>query len=253
MGLLDNRVVIVTGAAGGIGSATADVLYEQGAIVVAVGRDDDEVASLASVRRDARWYPLQMNVADEHSVKRGVGEVVAQWDRIDGLVNNAGVLIPNDVPNSTVDEFDAIFSVNVRGTYLCCRTVLPSMTARGSGSIVNIGSINSIGAEKKLALYAASKGAVLMLTKAIALDHAAQGVRANVVCPGFVDTPLNVPHYEMLGGRGELERSLPDFQPIGRPIEPREIGGPVAFLLSDLASAITGTAVVVDGGVLAKA
>jgi meso-butanediol dehydrogenase / (S,S)-butanediol dehydrogenase / diacetyl reductase len=127
------------------------------------------------------------------------------------------------------------------------------MLAQASGSIVNIGSINSIGAEKRLALYTASKRAALMLAKAIAIDHAAQGVRVNVVCPGFVDTSLNVPHYEMLGGREELERSLPDFQPIRRPIEPREIGGPVAFLLSDLASAVTGTAAVVDGGVLAKA
>lgn len=252
MKLLGDRIVIVTGAAGGIGSATADVLHEHGATVIAVGRDDEEVASLTG-RQDQRWYPLQMDVADEASVTRGVAEVLEQFARIDGLVNNAGILIPNDVPTSTVSEFDRIFSVNVRGTYLCCRAVLPSMITRGSGSIVNIGSINSIGAESKLALYTASKGAVLMLTKAIAVDHAAQGVRANVVCPGFVDTPLNVPHYEMLGGREELERSLPAFQPIGRPVEPREIGGPVVFLLSDLASAMTGTAVVVDGGVLAKA
>jgi len=127
------------------------------------------------------------------------------------------------------------------------------MIEQHAGSIVNIGSINSIGAEKRLALYVASKGAILMLTKAIALDHAHQGVRANVVCPGFVDTPINVPHYEKLGGRDELERSLADFQPIGRPIETREIAGPIAFLLSDSSTAMTGSAVIVDGGALAKA
>ena len=134
-------------------------------------------------------------------------------------MNSAGVLVPNDLPSSSLEEYDRIFDVNVKGTYLCCRAVLPTMISQGRGSIVNVGSVNSIGAEKKLALYVASKGAVLMLTKAIALDHAHQGVRANVVCPGFVDTPLNVPHYEMLGGRDVLERSLIDFQPIGRPIE----------------------------------
>jgi NAD(P)-dependent dehydrogenase (short-subunit alcohol dehydrogenase family) len=138
-------------------------------------------------------------------------------------------------------------------TYLCCRAVLPTMIAQKSGSIVNVGSINSIGAERKLALYVASKGAVLMLTKAIALDHAIDGVRANVICPGFVDTPLNVPHYEMLGGREELERTLVDFQPIGRPLETREIAEPIAFLLSDGASGMTGAAIVVDGGALAGA
>ncbi|MDT5289674.1 MAG: hypothetical protein QOF88_4563 [Mycobacterium sp.] len=253
MGLLDHKIVLITGAAGGIGSATADVVYEQGATVIPTGRDDSELAAISAVRDDARWHPIQLNVTDEASVNRGFADALAQFGRLDGLVNNAGVLIPNDVPSSTLAEFDAIFGVNVRGTYLCCRAALPIMIEQHTGSIVNVGSINSIGAEKKLALYAASKGAILMLTKAIALDHAHQGVRANVVCPGFVDTALNVPHYEMLGGRSELERSLADFQPIGRPIETREIAEPIAFLLSDASSAMTGSAMLVDGGVLAKA
>jgi meso-butanediol dehydrogenase / (S,S)-butanediol dehydrogenase / diacetyl reductase len=253
MGLLDGKIVVITGAAGGIGSATADVVYEQGATVIPAGRDDAELTALSAVRDDPRWRPIQMNVTDEASVARGFADVLAQFGSVDGLVNNAGVLIPNDIPSSTLAEFDTIFGVNVRGTYLCCRAALPIMIEQHTGSIVNIGSINSIGAEKKLALYVASKGAILMLTKAIALDHAHQGVRANVVCPGFVDTPLNVPHYEMLGGRNELERSLADFQPIGRPIETREIAEPIAFLLSDASSAMTGSAVLVDGGVLAKA
>jgi meso-butanediol dehydrogenase/(S,S)-butanediol dehydrogenase/diacetyl reductase len=253
MGNLDGKVVVITGAAGGIGSATADVVYEQGGVVVPAGRDDSELAAIAAVRDDPRWNPITMDVTDEASVNGGFADLVARFGRLDGLVNNAGVLIPNEVPASTVAEFDAIFGVNVRGTYLCCRAALPFMIEQRAGSIVNIGSINSIGAEKKLALYVASKGAILMLTKAIALDHAHQGVRANVVCPGFVDTPLNVPHYELLGGRDELERSLADFQPIGRPIGTREIAEPIAFLLSDGASAMTGSAMIVDGGVLAKA
>jgi meso-butanediol dehydrogenase / (S,S)-butanediol dehydrogenase / diacetyl reductase len=253
IGPLDGKIVVLTGAAGGIGSATADVLYEQGATVIPTGRDATEVAALSGLRGDTRWHPIQIDVADETSVTSGFGEVLDRFGRVDGLVNNAGVLIPNDIPSSTLAEFDAIFGVNVRGTYLCCRAVLPAMIAQRGGSIVNIGSINSIGAEKRLALYVASKGAILMLTKAIALDHARQNVRANVVCPGFVDTPLNVPHYEMLGGRAELERSLADFQPIGRPIRTREIADPIAFLLSDASSAMTGSAIIVDGGVLAKA
>jgi meso-butanediol dehydrogenase / (S,S)-butanediol dehydrogenase / diacetyl reductase len=253
MGELTGKVIVVTGAAGGIGSATVDILHEQGATVIPTGRDEREVTALAAVRQDDRWHPVQVDVAVEASVRQGFAGVLKRFGRIDGLVNNAGVLIPNEVPDSSLGEFDAIFGVNVRGTYLCCRAVLPAMITQGAGSIVNVGSINSIGAEKKLALYVASKGAVLMLTKAIALDHAHQGVRANVVCPGFVDTPLNVPHYEMLGGRAELESSLAEFQPIGRPIDTREVGDPIAFLLSDRASAMTGTAVIVDGGVLAKA
>ena len=253
MGLLDGKLIIITGAAGGIGSATADVLHEEGATVVAVGRDTSEVALIASARSDDRWHPTELDVTDPDAVDRVFTAVIEGFGRIDGLVNNAGVLIPHDVPSSSLREFDAIFGVNVRGTYLCCRAALPAMIAQGAGSIVNIGSINSIGAEKQLALYVASKGAVLMLTKAIALDHAHQGVRANVVCPGFVDTPFNVPHYELLGGREQLERSLSEFQPIGRPIEAREVAHPIAFLLSDRSSAMTGSAVLVDGGVLAGA
>ena len=253
MGLLDGKVVIITGAAGGIGSATADVVYEQGAVVVPTGRDGSELALISAVREDPRWHPIVLDVSDEASVTSAFADVATRFGRLDSLVNNAGVLIPHEVPDSTLAEFDAIFGVNVRGTYLCCRAALPIMIEQNAGSIVNVGSINSIGAEKKLALYVASKGAVLMLTKAIALDHAHQGVRANVVCPGFVDTAINVPHYEMLGGRDELERSLADFQPIGRPIETREIAEPIAFLLSDASSAMTGTAMIVDGGVLAKA
>jgi meso-butanediol dehydrogenase/(S,S)-butanediol dehydrogenase/diacetyl reductase len=236
VGLLDGKVVIITGAAGGIGSATADVVYEQGAVVVPTGRDGSELALISAVREDPRWHPIVLDVSDEASVTSAFADVATRFGRLDGLVNNAGVLIPHEVPDSTLAEFDAIFGVNVRGTYLCCRAALPIMIEQNAGSIVNVGSINSIGAEKKLALYVAH-----------------QGVRANVVCPGFVDTAINVPHYEMLGGRDELERSLADFQPIGRPIETREIAEPIAFLLSDASSAMTGTAMIVDGGVLAKA
>jgi len=137
--------------------------------------------------------------------------------------------------------------------FLGSKYAIPELLKAGGGSIVNFGSIKSIGAEKLLTTYPARKGAVLTLTKAIALDFGAQGIRANTVCPGFVDTPLNVPHYEALGGREALEAGLPDFQPIGRAIEPIEIAHSVAFLLSDHSTAITGTAFVVDGGVLAGA
>jgi meso-butanediol dehydrogenase/(S,S)-butanediol dehydrogenase/diacetyl reductase len=253
MELLTGKIIVITGAGGGIGSATASFLHEQGAIVIPTFRDEQELDRLRNIVDGPRWWPIVLDVSDEIAVEHAFSQIIGQHGRIDGLVNNAGVLIPNDIPSSSIAEFNKIFDVNVRGAYLCCRAALPHMISQGRGSIVNIGSINSFGAEKQLALYAASKGAILMLTKAMALDHAQQGIRANLVCPGFVDTPLNVPHYEKLGGRLELERTLPDFQPIGRAIEPREIAGPVAFLLSDLSTGMTGSALVVDGGVLAKA
>ncbi|MFI7067503.1 SDR family NAD(P)-dependent oxidoreductase [Kribbella sp. NPDC050124] len=253
MGSVDGKVVIVTGAAGGIGVAIAEDLYREGATVVATARKKEQVDELAELHSDDRWLAVDLDVTDAAGFSAVIDDVVRRFGRLDGLVNNAGVLVPNDVPNSTVEEYDRHFDVNVKGVYLGCKYAIPVMLAGGGGSIVNFGSINSLAAESQLALYTASKGAVLMLTKAIALDHAAAGIRANTLCPGFVDTPLNVPHYTKLGGREALEEGLPAFQPIGRAIEPREIAQPVTFLISDASTAITGTAFVVDGGVLSKA
>lgn len=253
MGLLDGKVVLITGAAGGIGRATARYLHGEGATVVATALGAAQVKELAGEAGSSRWTVRSLDVTDERDVADAVDFTVASYGRLDGIVNNAGLLIPNDVVAATADEYQRTFDVNVKGVFLGCKYAVPALIAAGGGSIVNFGSINSLAAEKQLALYTASKGAVLMLTKAIALDFGGQGVRANAVCPGFVDTPLNVPHYTRLGGRQALEEALPEWQPIGRPIEPTEIGQSVAFLLSDASRAITGTAFVVDGGVLCQA
>ena len=117
------------------------------------------------------------------------------FGKLDGIVNNAGVLIPGTILDATVEDYQKTFDVNVKGVFLGSKYAIPELLKAGGGSIVNFGSINSIGAEKLLTTYTASKGAVLTLTKAIALDFGAQGIRANTLCPGFVDTPLNVPHY----------------------------------------------------------
>jgi meso-butanediol dehydrogenase/(S,S)-butanediol dehydrogenase/diacetyl reductase len=253
MGSIEQKVVLVTGAAGGIGVAIAEDLYKEGATVIATARKKEQVDDLAELHSDERWQAVALDVTDAENVESVINGVVERYGRLDGLVNNAGVLAPNDVPSSSIEEYDLHFDVNVKGVYLGCKFAIPHLVANGGGSIVNFGSINSLAAEQQLALYTASKGAVLMLTKAIALDHAATGLRANTLCPGFVDTPLNVPHWTKTGGREALEAGLPDFQPIGRAIEPREIAQPVTFLISDASTAITGTAFVVDGGVLAKA
>lgn len=255
MRLLDGKVVIVTGATRGIGAAIATHLHEQGAAVLATGRSKEGLADLAAAVGDSeRFGTLPVDVTVEDDVAAAVAAAVGRWGKLTGIVNNAGVLIPNDTVSADLAEYESTFDVNVKGVFLGCKHAVPAMVStNGGGSIVNFGSINSLAAEKQLALYTASKGAVLMLTRAIALDHAEQGIRANCLCPGFVDTDLNVPHYTRLGGRAALDAALPDFQPLGRPIEPVEIAQPVAFLLSDGSSAMTGTAFVVDGGVLCKA
>lgn len=253
MSLLKDKVVLVTGAGSGIGRATAQHLHDEGASVVATTRSAKDADELAGLIEDDRWIARQLDVTDESAIAAMVQTAIDQFGRLDGLVNNAAVLIPNDVASASADEYDVIFNVNVKGVFLGSKYAIPALLAAGGGSIVNIGSINSIAAEKQLALYTASKGAVSMLTKAMALDYGAQGIRVNNVCPGFVDTKINVPHYNRLGGREALESGLADFQPINRAIDAVEIGQSVAFLLSDSSKAITGTDFVVDGGVLCKA
>lgn len=255
MGLLNGKVVLVTGSGGGIGEAISIHLHEEGATVVATAHSEKSVKALVESVGPSpeRFVARQLDVTDEQAVQRAIADTVEEFGRLDGVVNNAGVLLPNTTEEATADEYDKTFDVNVKGVFLGCKYAIPAMLDSGGGSIVNFGSINSLAAEKQLALYTASKGAVLMLTKAIALDHGGQGIRANTVCPGFVDTPLNVPHYSRFGDKADLEAGLPDFQPIGRAILPLEIAQAVSFLLSDRSSAITGTAFVVDGGVLSKA
>ena len=252
MGILDGKTIIITGAGAGIGRATALHLLEEGATVVATTRTPDDAESLQGEGASERLTARALDVRDEAAFAAVIDEVAAAGG-IDGLVNNAGILIPGTTVTATVEDYERTFDVNVKGVFIGCKHVLPHMLAAGGGSIVNIGSINSLSAEKNLSLYTASKGAVLMLTKAVALDHGGEGVRANAVLPGFVDTKLNVPHYELSGGREALEEGLADFQPIGRAIEAVEIARAVSFLLSDRSSAITGTPFIVDGGVLSKA
>lgn len=251
---LTGKVVIVTGAARGIGRAIASHLYDVGASVLAVSRDTGALEGLAAEIGDPKRFAVsRVDVAREDEVAAAVDQAVSTWGRLTGIVNNAAVLIPNTAAAASADEFDVTFNVNVRGLFFGCKYAIPALLEAGGGSIVNIGSINSLAAEKELALYCASKGAVLTLTQSIALDFGGRGIRANAVCPGFVDTELNVPHYNRLGGAEALWAALPDWQPIGRAIEPVEIAKSVAFLLSDDAAAITGTSFVVDGGVLCKA
>lgn len=251
MGLLDEKVVIITGAGGGIGLDTALHLHEEGARVVATVHSESGLAKLDV--GSERLVGRVVDVTSEEQVKALIEFTVERFGRLDGIVNNAGILIPGTILEATVEEYQRTFDVNVKGVFLGSKYAIPELLKAGGGSIVNFGSINSVGAEKMLTTYTASKGAVLTLTKAIALDFGAQGIRANTLCPGFVDTPLNVPHYTALGGREALDAGLADFQPIGRPILPLEIAHSVAFLLSDHSTAITGTAFVVDGGVLAGA
>jgi dihydroanticapsin dehydrogenase len=181
-----------------------------------------------------------------------VAACVERFGRIDVLVNNAGVNLPgvlHEVPDEVIDR---TLGVNVRGPIYGCRAAIPHMLRQGGGSIVNMSSVNGIVSEPFLAVYSASKGAIVMLTKGVALDYAKQGIRCNAICPGWVDTPINHAHAALLGGLEKVYDEIDSFQPIGRPGEPREIANVVLFLASDESSFMTGSVVVADGGMTSQ-
>lgn len=251
MGRLEGKVGVVTGAASGIGRAIAIALAGEGARVMAADVNEDGLAQTAAAA-SGTLRTKRCDVSRSEDVKALVDETVGAFGGLHVLCNNAGISIPNRVTELSEADWDRTLAVNLKGVFLGCKYGIPAMLRSGGGSIINTGSVNSLVAEPYLSAYCASKGGVLMLTKEIALDFAREGIRCNCICPGWVDTPINTPHAEMMGGLDKVLASLPEWQPIGRQGYPNEIGNVVVFLASDESSFMTGSAVVVDGGMTAK-
>jgi dihydroanticapsin dehydrogenase len=254
MGRVDGKACVVTGAGSGIGKAIAERLAEEGGKVLCVDLNGDTAAAVAEgiQKTGGIATAVAADVSDRVQVDAFIAQCVAEYGQIDVLVNNAGVNIPgvfHEVPDTVIDK---TLDVNVKGAMYGCRAAIPHMLKSGKGSIVNIASVNGLVSEPFLAVYSASKGAVVMLTRGIALDYAKQGIRCNAICPGWVDTPINYAHAEMLGGLQKVYDSIDSFQPIGRPGEPREIAHLALFLASDEASFLTGSIIAADGGMTAQ-
>lgn len=248
---LAGKVCIVTGAGSGIGRASAIRLAEEGARVTCADRNGDAVRETVSSIGGAA-FAVEADVSVDAQVRAYTDDTVARWGRLDVAFNNAGVNLPTVFHEAPDELIDRTISVNLKGVIYGCRAAIPHMLAQGGGSIINTGSVNSLVSEPFLSIYAATKGAILMLSRSIALDYAKQGIRCNCLCPGWVDTPVNYAHAEMLGGLQHVYDTIDSFQPIGRPGEPREIANVVLFLASDESSFMTGSAVVADGAMTAQ-
>lgn len=254
MGRVDGKACAVTGAGSGIGKAIAERLAEEGGKVLCVDVNGATVSATAKSIQQAGGIAdaVTVDVSDRHQVDAFVTRCVELYGRIDVLVNNAGVNIPGVFHEVSDAVIDKTLNVNVKGPMYASRAAIPHMLRQGGGSIVNISSVNGLVSEPFLAVYSASKGAVVMLTRGIALDYAKRGIRCNAICPGWVDTPINYAHAEMLGGLEKVYSTIDSFQPIGRPGEPREIAHLALFLASDEASFITGSIIAADGGMTAQ-
>jgi dihydroanticapsin dehydrogenase len=250
---LEGKIAIVTGAARGIGRASAIEFAREGARVVIADVDEAglrETEAIASEFSDVAHKVT--DVSQARQVEDLVGFALERHGRLDVMFNNAGILQPATVVDMPEETWDRIIDVNLKGVFLGCKYAIPALLQSGGGSIINTGSVNSLVAEPFLSAYCASKGGVLMLTKQVALDYAQQNIRCNCICPGWVDTPINDPHANMMGGVEKVLEGIADWQPMGRQGMPREIGRVAVFLASDDSSFMTGSAVVADGGMTAK-
>lgn len=243
----EDDVIIVTGAASGIGRATARLLHERGARVVIADVNIDAARELAAELGE-RSVALHVDVANSTSVRTLIDAVVDTFGGIDVLVNNAGFGFRGTVATIAEEEWDRLFSVNVRGVFLMSKYALPHLTASGGGRIVNTSSYTSMVGIADRAAYVASKGAITALTRAMALDHIADGVRVNAVAPGTVNSPYFAKMIEAAEDPQALVDELNERAPIGRMGEPEEIAEGIAWLASRRSSFTTGSLLTVDGG-----
>jgi NAD(P)-dependent dehydrogenase (short-subunit alcohol dehydrogenase family) len=244
------RIAVVTGGGGGIGAATARALADDGAAVAVLELDEEAAGRSAAVVRDAGGTAIAVrcDVADPTSVAEAFATIESQLGPATVLVNNAGVVGPEAaVPDTAIEDFDRCIAVNLRAVFICAGEFIRRLRQAGSpGAMVNIASVNAVFAEPLFATYNATKGAVTALTRSLALDHAREGIRVNCVCPGYVQTPMTQPLFDVGGAEGV--DAVARMHAIGRVAQPEEIAAIVAFLCSDRASFMAGASVMVDGG-----
>jgi NAD(P)-dependent dehydrogenase (short-subunit alcohol dehydrogenase family) len=234
-----DKRAFITGAGSGIGEAVARALHAEGATVTLADVSDTTDALAAELGERAR--AVRLDVRDEDQVREAMTPVEV-------LVNVAGIGSTTNAPDTSLDVWEQVFAVNARGTFLTCKHTIPGMIERGGGAIVNVGSIAALVGLRNRAAYCASKGAVVALTRALAIDHVGDGIRVNAVCPGTVDSPWV---RRLVRDVGESLDALKARQPMGRLGTPPEVAEAILYLASDQAAFVTGSSLVIDGGLTA--
>ena len=244
---LSGKTAIITGGGSGIGKAIAQAFVREGAKVVIAGRDGKKLER-AAAEIGGECLAVSADVSKTSDVQKLVEAALGKFHDINVLVNNAAVLLPGTAESLSEEDFDQTFDINVRGLWLLSRAVLPQMRAAGGGSIINIASVLSmLGARNRVA-YAASKGAVMAMTKAMALDHAAENIRVNCICPGIVATEM----VEKFNLDEAARRQRVAMHPMGRFGQPEDVASAAVFLASDDSGWTTGSVITVDGGYSAQ-
>ena len=251
----DNKVVVVTGGANGIGEATTCKFAELGATVAILDRDEAAGRNLAerltAAGKRARCYRCDMGSSAE--VKEAIATVARDWGGMDVLVSNAGIQRYGNVVDTSEELWEEVMRVDLKGTFHLARHALPEVIQRGGGSLVVVSSVQGLAALSKSAAYVTAKHALLGLVRSIALDYAKHNIRANCVCPGTVDTPMMRRALAAVAEPQKLLGRLNQMHALGRIARAEEVANAIVFLASDWASFITGAALLVDGGMLLPA
>ncbi|HKS76947.1 MAG TPA: SDR family oxidoreductase [Terriglobales bacterium] len=247
---LSNKTSIITGAGSGIGRACAIALAREGANVVLVGRRKPRLDETAQSCPNTALV-IAADVSTQSGIDTVIADTLSRFGTIDVLLNNAGVLHIGTAEQITEAQWDETFNLNVRGLWLFSRSVLPAMRKAGGGSIINMASVLGINGARNRASYAPSKGAVVLLTKCMALDHGHENIRVNAVCPSFIETELTAEVLSKAQDPQAVRRERIAAHPLGRLGEPEDVSGLAVYLASDESSWVTGATFPVDGGYLA--
>jgi NAD(P)-dependent dehydrogenase (short-subunit alcohol dehydrogenase family) len=247
---LQNKVALITGGTSGIGEATAILFAQEGARVAVTGRDERRGHAVTAriLENGGKAIFIRTDVRKSEECRGAVEATLRAFAKLDILFNNAGVFYPHTTLDCSEEEWDLQIDINLKGTFLVSKFALPGMIAQGKGVIINNSSGWGIAGGDAAVAYCASKGGVVLLTKAMAIDHGRQGIRVNCICPGDVDTPMLPEDARMRGMKWSDYLSACANRPLGRIGTAGEIAKTVLFLASDDSSFVTGTALVVDGG-----
>jgi NAD(P)-dependent dehydrogenase (short-subunit alcohol dehydrogenase family) len=249
---LQGKVAIVTGAGTGIGRACALAMAREGARLALVGRRHEKLQELArDIGDSSQTITIAADVSKKADIENLLARTVARFGSINVLLNNAGVLHIGNVEQITEEQWDETFNVNVRGLWMLSRAVLPPMRKAGGGAIINVASVLGINGARNRASYAPSKGAVVLLTKCMAIDHGHENIRVNAICPSFVETDLTAAVLRGVPDPQAVRRERIALHPLGRLGQPEDIAGLAVYLASDESSWVTGSVFPVDGGYLA--